>query len=646
MHDVILQLLNGLVTGFSLALVASGLALVFGVLDIVNFAQGEYFMLGGYAAAITVAATGNFWLGVLVAALVIGVLGGLALLAMVWPLLDKSQALPLLATLGLSLILRQGALNIFGGTTRSVPPPIQARIPVQGIDYPVYNLVVVVIGIAILVAGWAFLKYTKYGIWLRAVAESRQMAAALGVPVPRVYILAFILSSGLAGIAGALLVPIQSAYVTVGSDVILNAFIVVVAGGMGNFRGAALVALLLAEVEAVGSIWFRPVEVQVFALGLVILILVLRSRSKPAGVLSVGESVSRARPSSTNPTNPIHSGYAWLTLGLLAALLVLPAFGDTTPQRLAVYLIFGLLGLSVALLTGFAQLFNIGIGAVFGVSAYSVAILTNQGVFNPLLLLVGALVTGLVVSVLFGVYTNVATGIEYMMLTFLTTLAMSRVPDAAAKLTGGDNGLQVKGGLQPSFGLNPLIGSEFYYFVLGVVVVCLALCAYVSSSQLGKVAQAIGRNAARASAMGYQVSAHRMALTLLSGFIAAVAGWLYALNNAFVSQDLLGLGNSLNGVLYALVGGAEHVILGPLVGAAGFRLLTDVLGRITAQSSLYIGLALLVTVYVMPNGVLGLLETVARRFARGSDADLSMTEVRVGSWASGASGEEGNVPRP
>jgi len=643
MHDVILQLLNGLVTGFSLALVASGLALVFGVLDIVNFAQGEYFMLGGYAAAITVAATGNFWLGVLVAALVIGVIGGLALLAMVWPLLDKSQALPLLATLGLSLILRQGALNVFGGTTRSVPPPISARIPVQGIDYPVYNLVVVVIGVAILVAGWAFLKYSKYGIWLRAVAESRQMAAALGVPVPRVYILAFILSSGLAGIAGALLVPIQSAYVTVGGDVILNAFIVVVAGGMGNFRGAALVALLLAEVEAVGSIWFRPVEVQVFALGLVILILVLRSRSKPAGVLSVGESVARARPSSSNP---IHSGYAWLTLGLLAALLVLPAFGDTTPQRLAVYLIFGLLGLSVALLTGFARLFNIGIGAVFGVSAYTVAILTNQGVFNPLLLMFGALAAGLVVSVLFGVYTNVATGIEYMMLTFLTTLAMSRVPDAAAKLTGGDNGLQVRGGLQPSFGLNPLIGSEFYYFVLGVVVVCLALCAYVASSQLGKVAQAIGRNAARASAMGYQVSAHRMALTLLSGFVAAVAGWLYALNNAFVSQDLLGLGNSLNGVLYALVGGAEHVILGPLVGAAGFRLLTDVLGRITAQSSLYIGLALLVTVYVMPNGVLGLLETVARRFARGGGADVAVAELRVGSWATEAPGEEGNVPRP
>jgi branched-chain amino acid transport system permease protein len=98
--------------------------------------------------------------------------------------------------------------------------------------------------------------------------------------------------------------------------------------------------------------------------------------------------------------------------------------------------------------------------------------------------------------------------------------------------------------------------------------------------------------------------------------VAAVAGWLYALDNAFVSQDLLGLGNSLNGLLYALVGGVEHVILGSMVGAAGFRYLTDSLGRLTSQSTLYIGLALLVVVYVMPNGILGLAGSAVRRFPR------------------------------
>src|SRR5207248_7163368 len=116
---------------------------------------------------------------------------------------------------------------------------------------------------------------------------------------------------------------------------------------------------------------------------------------------------------------------------------------------------------------------------------------------------------------------------------------------------------QVKGGLAPSFGLNPLLGNEFYYFIVGVILVCVALCWYVLSSQFGRVAQAIGRNPTRASAMGYRVSQQRMALTLLAGFLAAIAGWLYALDNSFVSQDLLGLTNCLNGLLYAMVGVSE-----------------------------------------------------------------------------------------
>ena len=378
MHDIVLQLLNGLVVGSSLALVASGLALVFGVLDIVNFAQGELFMLGGYVLFFTLQATGNFGLGLLAAAVLVGLLGGAVLYGMVWPLLGRSQALPLLATLGLSLIIQQEATNTFNSTTRRVPAPIDLRIPVENVDYPVYNLAIVAISAVLLAAGYLFLKYTRYGIWLRAVAENRPMAAALGVPVPRVYFLAFALSSGLAGLAGALLAPVVSVYTTVGSDVILNAFIVVVAGGMGNFRGAAMVALLLGEVEAVGSIWFRPVEVQVFALFLVIGILVYRSRGKPAAAFRAAASSPRgASPLVTRAT------YALLTVGLLGLALVLPLLSENVSQRVAIYLIYGLLGVSVALITGFGRLFNIGVGAMFGLSAYTVAFLTNHDVTYP-----------------------------------------------------------------------------------------------------------------------------------------------------------------------------------------------------------------------------------------------------------------------
>src|SRR5207237_10521833 len=136
--------------------------------------------------------------------------------------------------------------------------------------------------------------------------------------------------------------------------------------------------------------------------------------------------------------------------------------------------------------------------ALFGRAVYSVAFLTDHGVFNPLALLVAAVATALIMAVLFGIYTNVASGVEYMMLTFLTTLAMATLPSVAPQITGGDNGLQVRGGLQPSFGLNPLLGEAFYYFVLIVVLLCLGVCGFLLSSQFGKVAQAIGRNPARA----------------------------------------------------------------------------------------------------------------------------------------------------
>jgi branched-chain amino acid transport system permease protein len=318
-------------------------------------------------------------------------------------------------------------------------------------------------------------------------------------------------------------------------------------------------------------------------------------------------------------------GYLLLALVLVALALYPPLAGGYTPQRATNYLIYGLLAFSVALMVGYGRLFNIGIGTVFGLSGYTIAILTQHGVANPFVLFVAAIAAGLLISVLFGIYAVVASGVEYLMLTFLTTLAMFKVPSLATELTGGDNGLIVKGGLEVSFGFSPLFGTEFYYFVLAVVVACVLLCWYVLESQTGKAVRAIGRNPLRAAAMGYQVSQYRVALTLLSGFVAAVAGWLYALQSAFVSEELLGPNASINSLVYALVGGVDY-ILGPFVGAAGFRYLTENLSRRSTQSSLFIGAALLFVVYFMPNGILGLLHSLVRRVRGRRGARVSEPE--------------------
>ncbi|MDQ3811706.1 MAG: branched-chain amino acid ABC transporter permease [Chloroflexota bacterium] len=277
-EQVLLQVLNGLVVGSSLALVAAGLALLFGVLHIINFAQGDFFMLGGYAVWFVLSLTGNYLVAMLVGTLLVALVGGALLSAICWPLLRKSPVLILLATLGASLILQQVATNYIGGDTKLVQFPITTNLSLGSIQYPLYYVLVVATGMGALGLGYLALRYSRYGIWLRAVAQNRPMAASLGVPVPRVYLLTLAICSGLAGMAGGLLLPLYAVYPTVGNDVILNAFIVVVAGGLGNFRGAAIISLLVGEVLSIGSLFLMPNVLKVLLFALVIVLLVMRSR--------------------------------------------------------------------------------------------------------------------------------------------------------------------------------------------------------------------------------------------------------------------------------------------------------------------------------------------------------------------------------
>jgi branched-chain amino acid transport system permease protein len=313
---------------------------------------------------------------------------------------------------------------------------------------------------------------------------------------------------------------------------------------------------------------------------------------------------------------------------LFAALAIVPPlYGQYLPQRLSDYLIFGLPALAVGLIAGHARLLNVGVGATFGVSAYTVAMLSQHGVLNPVKLMVASLAAGVLVSVLFAIYAVVSTGLEYLLLTLITTSAFFSVPLLFPRATGGENGLAAKGAVTISFGLDPLQGSGFYWLLCGVTAFWLLLSWYLLASRAGRVMTAIGRNPVRAAAMGYSVSAYRVAVTLYSGAMAATGGWLYALAHAFVFQDLLGLNDSVNFVLYSLVGGVDSV-LGPLVGTAGLRFLGEYLGQQTTQSQLYVGLALLVVVYLLPGGVIAALRQLLRlrRRVRGDLGFTTATE--------------------
>jgi branched-chain amino acid transport system permease protein len=618
MSEVWLQLLNGLFVGLSLALVAAGLSLVFGVLRIVNFAQGELVMLGAYVVVLAEQLTHSFVVGVVAAVALVGLGGGGLLFLLLEPLRGRSPVLPMLATLGLSLILQQLAVSLFGGFSRTIDQPTHLLVPLPGgVQYPVYDLIIALVSGSALVAGSLFLKSTRFGIWLRAAAGNSRMAAALGVPLSRVYLVAFVTSAGLSALAGAMLAPVIAVYPTLGQDVAVNAFIVVVAGGMGNFRGAALVAILLGEVQALGSIWFRPAVVQIFAIGFVIVLLAVRSRRRPSFATDAVSATETALPTG-------------LRIALACGLVVLaiaPAFlGARATQQATGVVVYALVACAVAVLMQYGGVVNLGMGAVFGASAYAVGLVSQLNSVGGWLPLACALLAALAVAGLFALFASVASGIEYMMLTFLTTAAAARLPNVIPALGGAANGLAVRTVAVDAFGLDPLFGPGFYLLALAMSAVCLGACWLVLATQAGRAAAAAGRNPLRLASLGYGLGSLRLLVAMAAGLLAGLAGWIFSLQARIVGQDVLGLDVSLNGLMYALVGGVQEPLLGPVLGTALVRVLAGLTSTGGPPASLATGLGLLVVVYLLPGGVLG-LRLLHQRGGAGPSREVSRVKT-------------------
>jgi len=278
--QILIQTINGIVTGMILALVASGLTLIFGIMDVVNFAHGELFMLGAYVGVITMAATGDFWLALVVATLVIALLGAAIHVTVLRPLLGRDPLTTILATFGISLVLQNYALWQFGPVARKIPEPFAGHFSLFYLDYPWYRLLIAFLSAAIIGALWLFLKFGAFGIWIRATTQDRMMAQAMGIPVPRVLTTVFAIGSGMAAASGVLFGPLVGVNATMGLDWVLKAFIVVVVGGMGNLVGSVAAAIFISLLEAYASLVVSPAQAVVS--GFVVLILTLLFR--PTGL--------------------------------------------------------------------------------------------------------------------------------------------------------------------------------------------------------------------------------------------------------------------------------------------------------------------------------------------------------------------------
>ncbi|EPX75929.1 branched-chain amino acid ABC transporter permease [Salipiger mucosus] len=255
---IIEQVLNGLQFGVMLFLMAAGLTLIFGVMGLINLAHGSLYMVGAFAAAGVAAATGSFLMALVAAMAAAALAGALVELAVIRRLYDKDHLDQVLATFALILIFSEGTRWLFGSFPLFLDIPDALAGPVTlpgGIQYPLYRLVLIGAGLAVAALLGLLIGRTRLGIRIRAGENDREMIAALGVDISKLYTLVFALGAALAGLAGALVGAIQSVQVGMGEPVLILAFVVIVIGGIGSIRGALVGALLVGLTDTLGGIF-------------------------------------------------------------------------------------------------------------------------------------------------------------------------------------------------------------------------------------------------------------------------------------------------------------------------------------------------------------------------------------------------------
>ncbi len=272
------QMITGLALGVAVVLVALGLTIIFGLLDVINMAHGEFYAVGAYIALALGVSGISFWLLLIIVPLLmlpIGYIVERGLIQRVFNMPDR-HVTTLLLTFGLGLVIEEGLKVVFGANTQRPPTPIAGAIEVMGIILPKYRLFLIVIGFAIVAAVAIVVNKTRLGALVRAAAFDRNMAASLGVPVSLVFAGTFAFGVALAGLAGVLLAPIYSVFPTMGRDFIFLAFTVVIVGGMGSIAGAVVAGLLITQVQAISSLIVSPVWSDPIVFGIMVLVLVIR----------------------------------------------------------------------------------------------------------------------------------------------------------------------------------------------------------------------------------------------------------------------------------------------------------------------------------------------------------------------------------
>ncbi len=272
---VLVQLATGIALGAVYALLALGLSLIFGMLNVVNFAHGAFYMVGAFLGVYFLGLTGSFWLSLVLTPLAVGAIGLLVERFLVRPLYGRGIDYPLLLTFGLSYVLIEAMRTIFGieGVETSVPASLRGAVHLGFGFFPLYRLFLIGATAVIILALYLFIEKTRYGLIIRAGSRDPEIVRVLGVDVARIWLLVFAIGTAIAGLSGVLAAPTRAVNPEMGIPVLAESFVVTVVGGMGSLPGAVVAGLLVGVVFSLTSL-FAPelAELSIFVLMALVLL--------------------------------------------------------------------------------------------------------------------------------------------------------------------------------------------------------------------------------------------------------------------------------------------------------------------------------------------------------------------------------------
>ena len=605
---LIIEVLNGIA---SLALACAGLAIIFGMMRVINFAHGEFMMLGAYTTVVCTKTLGiNIWLSMLIVSpIVVGIIGIIVERTFIRFFYGRMID-TLIATWGLSLLLIGIVTAIFGNIIEGVSAPM-GSFEVGIYSVAQYRMVLIGIVFLLFVLIFLVLTRTRLGLIARGTMQNPAQASVLGISPQRVYMVTFAVGAGLTGLAGGLLAPISQVIPTAGAAYVAQTFITVITGGTGAVTGTLVASGVFGTVRQLLSYEFTPV---LGGVGLLIVAVVLLRPPAPGH--------HRQDLQALAVTVPGIYLRSWENLGVILVGLVMVVLLFAGPHifdlftlfKVTLFIAMAILALSMGFIWGYGGILCFGQSAFYGLGAYTYAIAVgNIGESTAPFLL--AIVVPAAFAALLGyfmfygrlsdVYLAVVTlAVTLILYNFMRSTAGEEYAIGAQRLMGFNGISSVQPINWPGDGKAQLFPDDIFHLSMACLILCYFGLKLLMRSHFGRVAVAIRENELRAELLGYDVRLHKLQTFTVGGAMAGLAGCLGVNFNSFVNPDVFALNFAAEIIMWTLIGGLGTMV-GPMIGCIGLLMLKFEIGQQQITNTyLIFGGIIMLFVLLVPAGLL------------------------------------------